>query len=72
MSNFLGNFKVKKNLSETPLTEWNSLTPKLIILVTEISIKIDFFSLLLESRDLSLLSQFKDYLFLKKKLLYQN
>ena len=48
MSNFLGNFKVKKNLSETPLTEWNSLTPKLIILVAEISIKTDFFSLLLD------------------------
>jgi hypothetical protein len=63
MSNFLGNFKVKKNLSETPLIEWNSLTPKLIILVAEISIKTDFFSLLLESGDLSLLSQFKDYFF---------
>jgi len=41
-----GYFKVKKHSSGTPLTEWNSLTPRLIILVAGINVNDDFLSYL--------------------------
>jgi hypothetical protein len=44
-----GYFKVKKHSSGTPLTEWNSLTPRLIILVAGINVNNDFLSLPLKS-----------------------
>ena len=48
---FLGNIKVEKYLSITFFIEWNLLTPKSTILVAEIGVKDDVFSLSLESSD---------------------
>ena len=47
---FLGNLKVKKHLC-TLLTKWISLIPIYIILMVEIDINNDFFSLMLEFSD---------------------
>jgi len=40
----LGHFKVKKNISGTPLTKWNPLIPRSTILVVKINDNVYFLS----------------------------
>lgn len=53
---FFRYFKVKKHISETPLSKLNLWTLKLTILVVEIGVNINFLSLTPELNDLSLSS----------------
>jgi hypothetical protein len=48
---FFRHFKMKKHLSETPLIEWNYLTPRSIILVARIDVNADILFLSLKSGD---------------------
>jgi hypothetical protein len=55
----------------TPLTKWNMLTSRSTILMFEIDVNNNFFSLLLKSRTLSVLSRIKDWKIKKLKFVPQ-
>jgi hypothetical protein len=67
---FLGNIEILNNHHQILLIKWNLWTFKLTILVVEIGVNNDFFSLRQNPTKLSLLSQTKDWK--KNEVLYQN